>query len=121
LPAALLREQRELAWKGLLQSVSEQLLLAITVLRVAPIQELATKHPELALQSFHLCSPLPDQRTIKYYLANRLCQVEFAAHDKGFAVWGHVGGSMRQVIHRCLLYVSSAGALLQTYCSCING
>jgi hypothetical protein len=121
LPAVPIREQREQTWRGLLQAVSEDLLLAVTLLRVKPIRELAAKHPMLALESFRLASPLPDDRTLKYYLANRLCQLEFAAYEAGFIVWGHVGASMRQVIHRALLYVSSPGSLLQAYCSCING
>jgi hypothetical protein len=118
LPAALL--EREGSWRRLLEATSENLLLDLTMLRVEPIRQLASEHPQLALASYDLRRPLPDDRSLRYYLAHRLCMLEFGELADGFLLKAHVGGSMRQVTHIAVLLVRDC-SVVDCCCSCANG
>jgi hypothetical protein len=93
------------------------------MLRATAVRDLATAHPNVDLSSYELRKPLPDDRSVRYYLANRLCQVDFTETSRGtYVVRGLVGGSMRQIVYQCLLELTShRGLLKDAHCMCANG
>jgi hypothetical protein len=117
-PLAL--QERESSWQALLAAVSEDLLADLTLRRVQPIKQLASQHPQLALASYSLQQPLPDDRSVRYYLAHRLCMLEFTLLGDCFLVKAYVGGSMKQVTHLAVLLLRP-NHVVDSCCSCANG
>jgi hypothetical protein len=117
-PLAL--QERESSWQALLAAVSEHLLADLTLRRVQPIKQLASQHPSFLLASYSLQQPLPDDRSVRYYLAHRLCMLEFTLLGDAFLVKAYVGGSMKQVTHLAVLLLR-VNHVVDSCCSCANG